>query len=90
MAGNSNLKASTKTGLQGAVIKYVATYVSRDPNSITSKTILSDLGLDGFDIAQIGDEIDETAWLHGVYIGVDEWTACNTIGDMVKLISKHV
>jgi acyl carrier protein len=88
--GPSNLKGLSTTQITKGVIATVAKFTGRDPSKINSKTKFSDLLVDGFDLVAIGDKIDETSWMHGVKIPVQQWQNCATIGDMVKLIAKYV
>ena len=86
----SQLKKIPAKQLTQNVVAYIAKLTGRDAGKIDEKTKLSDLGLDGFDVVAVGDKIDETNWLHGVRIPVQEWQNCNTVGDIVKVITKYI
>lgn len=88
--GASNLKGLSKAQITINVIAIVAKLTGRNPAKINAKTKFSDLLLDGFDVVAIGDKIDETSWMHGVKIPVQQWQNCSTIGDAVDLIAKYV
>lgn len=90
MASQSNLKASSKNGLLQKVISYLAQFTGQDASAISANTQLADLGMDGFSIVDFGDRIDETSWLHGVQIPVDEWVACSKVSDIVALLQRYM
>jgi hypothetical protein len=55
-------------------------------NNIELTTQLADLGYDGYSLYSLGQQIDETSWLHGVNITPTQIEGCKTVDDVVKVI----
>ena len=69
-------------------IAYLANSLGEDASEITEKTKISSLGLDGYDLADIGNSINKLTWMHGFRIDPIKIVGCTTVGKVVDVIAE--
>jgi len=81
--------ATVDTVLPG-LIAFLSKEIGRRESAITQNEKLSGLGIDGFALARIGQDINRLDWLHGAQVALHELLECSTVGDLAELLAKKI
>lgn len=81
--------ATVESVLPG-LIAFLAHEIGRIESAITKSTKINSLGIDGFALARIGQDINRLSWLHGAEISVHELLQCTTVEDLAQLLARKI
>jgi len=72
------------------LIDFLVKETGKKKSTIKKTTKLSQLLIDGFVLAGIGQDINKLSWMHGVTVTLHELLACATVGELATLLAKKL
>jgi hypothetical protein len=79
--------AADKEKLTANVRAFLSQETGRKLSAIKPSTKLGSLGLDGFAMVRLGEDINRMAWMHGVKVSVHDMIGLTTVKSLVDMLA---
>jgi hypothetical protein len=81
---------ATADDILPGLIQFLSVETGRNASAMKKTTKLSALGIDGFVLARIGQDINKTGFLHGGQVTLQDLQPIDTVGALADLLAKRI